>query len=230
MTMYHGTTFIMPVKETKMKSMTHYRHATSIIELDGKRLLVDPLFADKGSYPPIVNTKNPRRNPLVGLPVPYGDLLDVDGVIITHNHNDHFDRLAKAEIPGDIPLLCQEEDCEAFLESGFTNITALGDDFGWLDFDCQRIKGYHGGHVFRNKLGTSSAFHIKGRESDVYITGDTLLTPAVRRSLKKISPHNIIAYGGRSKNKDTGEDYYGPQGHKENIRPVPPGKSHRGSP
>jgi len=62
-----------------MISMTHYRHGTSIIELEGKRIPLDPVFAAKGSYPPIPYSGNNERNHLVDLVVDYGDLLDVDG-------------------------------------------------------------------------------------------------------------------------------------------------------
>ena len=43
------------------------RHATLLLELRGQRLLVDPMLDHTGARPPVENTPNARRNPLVPL-------------------------------------------------------------------------------------------------------------------------------------------------------------------
>ncbi|HYW23478.1 MAG TPA: hypothetical protein VE953_04900, partial [Terriglobales bacterium] len=70
--------------------VTLVRHATLILELDGRRLLLDPQLDPEGARPPIPNTPNPRRNPLVPLPMPAEDVVrGLDAVVVTHLHNDH---------------------------------------------------------------------------------------------------------------------------------------------
>ena len=45
------------------------RNATLIIEYAGKKFLIDPVFADKGTYPPFPNSlRQDKNNPLVDLP------------------------------------------------------------------------------------------------------------------------------------------------------------------
>jgi len=46
------------------------RHATLIVELAGRCILVDPMLDPAGARPPVENTPNDRRNPLVELPEP----------------------------------------------------------------------------------------------------------------------------------------------------------------
>ncbi|MDC7223067.1 MAG: MBL fold metallo-hydrolase [Spirochaetales bacterium] len=188
-----------------MNSITHYRHATTIIELEGKKILIDPLFAPRATYPPIVNTKNPRRNPLIDLPVDFRELIPVDGVLVTHNHNDHFDEWAKKHLPRDIPLLCQKEDEENFQALGFTNLTALNDSGRWLGLDCRRFPAYHGGHIFRKRLGPSSSYLLAGRERKFYLTGDALLTGKMKKQLRQIKPDYILAFGGGARMKSLGK-------------------------
>jgi hypothetical protein len=53
--------------------LTLVRHATLLVGLDGRRLLVDPQLDPEGARPPIDDTPNPRRNPLVPLPMPAED-------------------------------------------------------------------------------------------------------------------------------------------------------------
>lgn len=188
-----------------MTKLTHYRHATSIIEIDGKKILIDPVFEESQAYPPIIYTKNPKKNPLIDLPVEYNELLKVDGVIITHDHNDHFDELAKKVIPKDMPILCQDEDRNKFQELGFTNLTPIVKSAIWLDLNCERFIGYHGGHLLRKKLGVSSSYSIESRNATTYITGDTLLTGKVKKILNNINPQYIIANGGGAKMKFAGQ-------------------------
>jgi L-ascorbate metabolism protein UlaG (beta-lactamase superfamily) len=186
-------------------TFTHYRHATSLIEWEGKKILIDPLFAPKGTYPPIQNTKNQLNNPLIDLTVDYQDLLDADGVIITHNHNDHFDELAKEVMPKNKPLLCQIEDEPTFRALGFTQVTAPKGWSNWLGFACQSHPGYHGGHFYRKRLGPSSAFFLQGKTTSLYITGDTLLTAKVKKKLRSLKPEKIIAFGGNARMNKLGK-------------------------
>ena len=69
------------------------RHATLIITVGELEILVDPMFAATETADPIANTPNPRRNPLVDLPIDEAALREqigtLDGVIVTHLHNDH---------------------------------------------------------------------------------------------------------------------------------------------
>jgi L-ascorbate metabolism protein UlaG (beta-lactamase superfamily) len=48
--------------------MTLVRNATLILELSGRRILVDPMLDPAGARPPIEGTANPVRNPTVELP------------------------------------------------------------------------------------------------------------------------------------------------------------------
>ena len=188
-----------------MTRFTHYRHATSIFEMDGRRILVDPVFAPKGSYPPIIMTRITRRNPLIDLQVDSSVLTEVDGVLVTHNHNDHFDVQAKKELPRDLPLLCQEEDAEAYRKLGFNRITPVSDQTSWLGFRVIRLKGTHGGHLLNSRLGVSSAYGIRGVSSSVFLTGDTLFTSSMKKQMRAFSPDFIVANGGRATMKILGK-------------------------
>lgn len=56
------------------------RHATLVVEMNGTRILVDPMLGAAGNAPPIANSTNQRRNPLVELPFPVEQLFPVDSV------------------------------------------------------------------------------------------------------------------------------------------------------
>ena len=99
------------------------RHATLRLEVAGRRLLVDPMLDPAGARPPVEDTENDRRNPLVELPEPPEVVVEgIDAVLVTHLHRDHFDETAAALLPKDVPLLCQPEDVERLRARGFTDL------------------------------------------------------------------------------------------------------------
>ena len=62
--------------------VTLVRNATVIVEIAGRRVLVDPMLDDAGARPPIEGTHNPVPNPTVPLPFPADDVVrDLDAVI-----------------------------------------------------------------------------------------------------------------------------------------------------
>lgn len=107
------------------------RHATLIVTLGTKKILVDPMLCKAGEMPPITNSTNHRRNPLVELSVLPTSLFPVAAVLITHMHRDHFDHTATAIIPKDATILCQPDDEAQLQEIGFQNVMKVEDNLIW---------------------------------------------------------------------------------------------------
>ncbi len=63
-----------------------YGHATVLAEIEGRRVLFDPLWSDRTSPVPFAG---PRR--LHPLPAPIESLPPVDAIVISHDHYDHLD-------------------------------------------------------------------------------------------------------------------------------------------
>ena len=65
--------------------VTWMGHSTSIVEIDGVRLLLDPVWEKRASP---VQWMGPRR--FFAPPLALIDLPQIDAVIVSHNHYDHF--------------------------------------------------------------------------------------------------------------------------------------------
>nr|MDT0657243.1 MBL fold metallo-hydrolase [Micromonospora sp. DSM 115978] len=63
-----------------------YGHASALIEIEGRRVLIDPIWSERCSPSRLVG---PRR--LHPVPVPLDRLPPVDAVLISHDHYDHLD-------------------------------------------------------------------------------------------------------------------------------------------
>lgn len=98
-------------------NITQIRNATQLITYAGKRFLIDPMLAPKGAYPLPGTAHAEIRNPMVELPVDVNTLLEADAVIVTHTHDDHWDRAAVELIGKDKPVFVQNDSDAALLRS-----------------------------------------------------------------------------------------------------------------
>src|SRR5215212_4062768 len=89
------------------------RHATLVIKLDGRTLLIDPMLGDVGEFMSFLDYSNEQVNPTVSLPDDLNlssILRAVDTAFVTHMHQDHFDKAAVNKLlklhPA-LPIFCQ---------------------------------------------------------------------------------------------------------------------------
>lgn len=173
------------------------RHATLLITINGKKILVDPMLGAAGGRPPFANSLNQQRNPLVVLSIKIDFQQDVDGVLLTHTHSDHFDEAAIQQIPSHKPILCQPEDEEKLKKLGFANLHPINNDFYWEGIIITRTGGQHGTGEIALKMAPVSGYILQaGSEPSLYIAGDTIYCQEVARVLTKHQPALIILNAG----------------------------------
>ncbi|MCP2252554.1 L-ascorbate metabolism protein UlaG, beta-lactamase superfamily [Prauserella aidingensis] len=73
--------------------VTWFGHASTLVELDGARVLVDPMWSDRASPS---RWFGPRR--LFAPPQPLAELPEPDVVLISHDHYDHLDMRTVGEL------------------------------------------------------------------------------------------------------------------------------------
>jgi N-acyl-phosphatidylethanolamine-hydrolysing phospholipase D len=84
-------------------AVTWLGHASTLVQLGGLSLLLDPVFSDRVSPVPFAG---PRRHQPPGMAL--GQLPHIDAVLVSHNHYDHLDDAslrALARQPGGAPLV-----------------------------------------------------------------------------------------------------------------------------
>ncbi|MDP9425433.1 MAG: MBL fold metallo-hydrolase [Actinomycetota bacterium] len=174
------------------------RHATLVVSLSDKTLLIDPMLSPPGAMPPIQNTPNERRNPLV--PLPDLDLSPVDGVLVTHTHADHFDEAAAGEIRKDLPLLCQPDDEQRFSSEGFSDVRPVDDSLHWEGIELHRTGGRHGTGEIGTRMAPVSGFVLRvPGEPTLYIAGDTIWCPEVEEALREHRPDVVVVNAGAAR-------------------------------
>lgn len=178
---------------------TQIRNATLKINYAGKKILIDPWLAKKGAVPGFGGTINDHiRNPTAELPMPVNEIVDVDAVILTHDHPDHWDETARNAIPKDMPFFVQhEKDAQAVKSAGFSNVRVLNEINNYEGITLIKTPGQHGRpkvlEDMKALLGEVSGVIFKHPdEKTFYIAGDTVWCHAVEDSLKKYHPDIVV--------------------------------------
>ncbi|PFG12006.1 MBL fold metallo-hydrolase [Bacillus sp. es.036] len=175
------------------------RNATIVLHYADKKFLIDPFLSDKGAMPPFPNTANQHlSNPTVDLPTSINEIVDVDAVIVTHLHPDHFDEKAKQVLPKEILIYAQnQEDVEVIKEEGFPNVVSLEIESSFADVTISRTDGKHGaGEILKQTGKVSGLSFSHPNEKTVYIAGDTLFNEDVQEAIQKHKPEIIVVNAG----------------------------------
>jgi L-ascorbate metabolism protein UlaG (beta-lactamase superfamily) len=177
------------------------RHATFILNLNGKNLLVDPMLSGTGAMDPISHTPNQKRNPLVELPWGVDDLTQhleaLDGVIVTHTHFDHWDERAVELLNKELPLFCQPEDVSKLISVGFENTQSVESTQEWDGIQITRTGGRHGTGELGQRMGPVSGFVLRAEGEPIcYIAGDTIWCEEVVTILVRQKPDVVVVNAG----------------------------------
>lgn len=175
------------------------RNATLIVAYANKRFLIDPFLAEKGAYPPFPNSvRQDQNNPLVELPKSIEEIIDVDAVIVTHLHLDHWDDTAKEALPKTIKLFVQnDEDGQILKAAGFTNVEVLTEQTTWENIQLIKTEGEHGRGEILKFAGSVCGIVFKHEsEKTLYIAGDTVWYEGVEKTLRTFNPEIIIVNAG----------------------------------
>jgi len=154
-----------------MAELTWVGHGTVLLELDGVRVLSDPLLRDR-----VVHLQ--RHAPL---PEPHV-LQGIDAVLLTHLHRDHLDLPSLRRIGRAVPLVVPRGAGRLLLRRGFDAVREIapGEELpvGSLSV-CATEARHHGGRGVMGARGPALGYVITGSRR-VYHAGDTDLFEGMR--------------------------------------------------
>lgn len=77
--------------------ITWYGHSAVLVEMEGKRLLLDPMLGEASSPIPFLSKRFPYQEP-----IDLDQLTDIDAIIISHDHYDHLDYPTIVELKDEV--------------------------------------------------------------------------------------------------------------------------------
>lgn len=183
--------------------ITQVRSATIIVEYNNTKFLVDPWLMPKDYMPGFdVAINSDVRQTRVELPFGIEKIVDVDAVIITHIHPDHWDEFAENALDKNIKVFVQSIiDKDYVITKGFTNVEIIqesGTEYNGITL--YKTGTQHGKREIIKPLCDSiglpyDAMGVVFKSNDektLYIAGDTIWCEEVKAALEKYSPDVIV--------------------------------------
>lgn len=203
------------------------RNATVILHLGDRRILIDPMLGDVGSFGGFKFVGGGKRpNPIIPLPDGTKDALaEVTDCVITHCQRDHLDHIDPVGIEflkaNNIPVWSAKGDFGYLRKKGlepqeFTD--------GSLGMKVEWVKARHGHGIKGWLLGPGGGWYMAHPgEPSIYVTGDTVLVESVRNVLHNLAPDVVIAPAGCA-NFGFGQDILFPLDELVELANLAPGK------
>jgi L-ascorbate metabolism protein UlaG (beta-lactamase superfamily) len=180
----------------------HIRHSTSVIEIGKVKILIDPMLSDKESLPPVLLTGNKLNNPRKSLPFSLDNIInDLDYLLLTHLHFDHFDKKAIDIIPKTKSIFCSPTDSKKLHSIGFLQTHSIEGPYEIDGITIKRYPAVHGKGLLKYLMGKGSSYSIDYNGFKLFLTGDCILTKTLITNLVKVSPHLVIANAGAARFK-----------------------------
>lgn len=183
--------------------ITQVRSATIIVEYNNTKFLIDPWLMPKDYMPGFdVAINSDVRQPRVELPFGIEKIVDVDAVIITHIHPDHWDEFAEKALDKNIKVLVQSSvDKDYVISKGFTNVEIIQESgIEYNAITLYKTGTQHGKREIIKPLCDSVGLPYdamgvvfkSNNEKSLYIAGDTIWCEEVKDVLGKYKPEVIV--------------------------------------
>jgi L-ascorbate metabolism protein UlaG (beta-lactamase superfamily) len=190
-------------------------HSTVLIEIDGRRVLTDPVWGERASP---LRFAGPKR--FQPVPVPIASLPPLDAVIISHDHYDHLDQesvleLAAREVPFYTSL-----GVGAHLEAWGVPPERIVELDWWeraevpgmeLLITAAPSQHFSGRGVGDRNVTAWSSFVIGGPRHKVFFSGDTGLTPEYEEIGQRLGRFDLVMLEVGAFHPAWGDIHLGPE-------------------
>ena len=193
--------------------LTWLGHSTVLLELDGARVLTDPVFGERASP---LSFAGPRR--FHPVPVALSELPPLDLVVLSHDHYDHLCRdtmaaLARMSVPI-VTALGVGARLEA-LGIDARRITELdwheSTQVGPLRVTAAPSQHFSGRAVGDRNHTLWASWVLEGLRHKVYFSGDTGLTEEFRSIGERYGPFDLVMLEVGAWNEAWGDIHLGPK-------------------
>ena len=177
--------------------LTWLGHSTTLVEIDGTRVLLDPVWGERSSP---FSWAGPQR--FHAPPLPLSELLSlrVDAVAISHDHYDHLDQPTIEALRAHVPLFVVPLGVGAHLERWGVDRARIVERDWWQDVHVGtvRLVATPARHFSGRSLIMAdrdrtlwSGWAIIGSEHRVYFSGDSAMFPGFAEIGRRLGPFDV---------------------------------------
>jgi len=174
--------------------LTWFGHSTFLLEMDGKKILIDPMFGEAPAPHPLLGPKRYSKE----LPIEIEKLPYIDAIILSHDHYDHLDYQSIQKLKGKVGQY-------------YTSLGVGNHLLGWgiakdkvhqlnwwesIDFDgieliCSPARHFSGRGLFDRAATLWCSWIITGKKDKIYFSGDSGYDIHFKEIGEKYGPFDI---------------------------------------
>ncbi|PGA98788.1 MBL fold metallo-hydrolase [Bacillus toyonensis] len=180
--------------DKSLESVTWFGHSASLLKVEGKKLLLDPMFGDASSPFPIFNSK--RYSGAFSLE--REDLQEIDAIIISHNHYDHLNYESIMQLKDRAKYFYVPTGVAQYLIKWGVSPSKISEHKWWdeITFDniklvCAPARHFSGRSMTDRDRSLWCSWLILGQETKVFFSGDSGYAPHFKEIGDKYGPFDL---------------------------------------
>ncbi|MGH1324025.1 MBL fold metallo-hydrolase [Bacillus pretiosus] len=177
-----------------LESVTWFGHSASLLKIEGKTLLLDPMFGDASSPFPLFNSK--RYSGIFSLE--REDLREIDAIIISHNHYDHLNYKSIMQLKDRVKHFYVPTGVAQYLIKWGVSPSKISEHNWWgeITFDniklvCAPARHFSGRSMTDRDCSLWCSWLILGQETKVFFSGDSGYAPHFKEIGDKYGPFDL---------------------------------------
>ncbi|RAN78402.1 MBL fold metallo-hydrolase [Bacillus sp. SRB_331] len=186
---------VLPNKDNgSLESVTWFGHSASLLKIEGKKLLLDPMFGDASSPFPVFNSK--RYSGAFSLE--REDFKEIDAIIISHNHYDHLNYKSIMRLKDRAKHFYVPIGVARYLIKWGVSPNKISEHNWWdeITFDniklvCAPARHFSGRSMTDKDRSLWCSWLIIGQETKVFFSGDSGYAPHFKEIGNKYGPFDL---------------------------------------
>ncbi|EFM09641.1 outer membrane protein RomA [Paenibacillus curdlanolyticus YK9] len=180
--------------DERVTRVAWFGHSASLLEIEGKRILLDPMLGPASSPFPIFNSKRYSG----GLPVKAEAIGQVDAIFLSHNHFDHMDRGSIKKLESRVGHFHVPSGVGRYLQQWGIEESRISEHGWWDEFEfkglkiaCTPARHFSGRGLTDRDRSLWCSWVFKGQSASVFFSGDSGYAPHFKDIGDKYGPFDL---------------------------------------
>lgn len=173
--------------------ITWFGHSAVLLELEGQRILLDPMLGPAASPLPFFAQRFAYREP-----IDMAQFTDVDAVVISHDHYDHLDYHSIQQLDAQVGHFYVPLGIGAHLERWGVDSTKITELDWWqsavadgITFTATPARHFSGRGLTDRNSTLWASWVVQGQKNKVYFSGDSGYGPHFKQIGERYGPFDL---------------------------------------
>jgi len=171
-----------------------FGHSTFLLQIDGKTILIDPMFGEVPAPNPLLGKKRYSKE----LPIEVEKLPHIDMIIMSHDHYDHLDYGSIQKLKDKTKAFYMPLGMGAHFEEWGVDSSKINELGWWDEIQASGLllaltpARHFSGRGLNDRFATLwGSWVIRGKSDNIYFSGDSGYGPHFKEIGEKYGPFNF---------------------------------------